>query len=181
MDLCSIHASSQKALEWECVRDLYVTIYVTLLTSHNTFVARNVVCIDVSWLYSLHLWVNLLFFIFQVLWFHVVEDWPCIHIHFTCIMHMMVLLVFIYLLTFFEKSHDIVNLVALSKQFFQKVSQLMGRVARLNEAFSVVRRVPIVRPPSLPSSSVTLRPVMSMRWRIWQITWLKVVWNAVIV
>lgn len=78
-------------------------------------------------------------------------------------MHMMVLLVFIYLLTFFEKSHDIVNLVALSKQFFQKVSQLMGRVARLNEAFSVVRRVPIVRPPSLPSSSVTLRPVMSMR------------------
>ncbi|KAG5034650.1 hypothetical protein JHK85_009946 [Glycine max] len=45
----------------------------------------------------------------------------------------------------------------------KKVSQLMGRVARLNEAFSVVRRVPIVRPPSLPSSSVTLRPVMSMR------------------
>lgn len=78
-------------------------------------------------------------------------------------MHMMVLLVFIYLLTFFEKSHDIVNLVALSKQFFQKVSQLMGRVARLNEAFSVVRRVPIVRPPSLPASSVTLRPVISMR------------------
>ncbi|TKY49910.1 hypothetical protein E2542_SST27359 [Spatholobus suberectus] len=45
----------------------------------------------------------------------------------------------------------------------KKVSQLMGRVARLNEAFSVVRRVPIVRPPSLPASSVTLRPVMSMR------------------
>ncbi|XP_027333756.1 uncharacterized protein LOC113848443 [Abrus precatorius] len=44
----------------------------------------------------------------------------------------------------------------------KKVSQLMGRVARLNEAFSVVRRVPIVR-PSLPASSVTLRPVMSMR------------------
>ncbi|RDX69694.1 hypothetical protein CR513_51156, partial [Mucuna pruriens] len=45
----------------------------------------------------------------------------------------------------------------------KKVSQLMGRVARLNEAFSVVRRVPIVRPPSLPASSVTLRPVMSLR------------------
>jgi hypothetical protein len=38
----------------------------------------------------------------------------------------------------------------------------MGRVARLNEAFSVVRRVPIVR-PSLPASTITLRPVMSMR------------------
>ncbi|KAE9598373.1 hypothetical protein Lal_00027193 [Lupinus albus] len=44
----------------------------------------------------------------------------------------------------------------------KKVSQLMGRVARLNEAFSVVRRVPIGR-PSLPASSVTLRPVISMR------------------
>ncbi|KAK2385758.1 hypothetical protein QL285_059721 [Trifolium repens] len=44
----------------------------------------------------------------------------------------------------------------------KKVSQLMGRVARLNEAFSVVRRVPIVR-PSLPASTITLRPVMSMR------------------
>jgi len=58
---------------------------------------------------------------------------------------------------------DILNFVGVSKQFFQKVSQLMGRVARLNEAFSVVRRVPIVRPPSLPASSVTLRPVMSLR------------------
>ncbi|KAL2335818.1 hypothetical protein Fmac_010264 [Flemingia macrophylla] len=45
----------------------------------------------------------------------------------------------------------------------KKVSQFMGRVARLNEAFSVVRRVPIVRAPSLSASSVTLRPVMSMR------------------
>ncbi|KAJ1387271.1 hypothetical protein SESBI_40093 [Sesbania bispinosa] len=44
----------------------------------------------------------------------------------------------------------------------KKASQLMGRVARLNEAFSVVRRVPIVR-PSLPAPTVTLRPVMSMR------------------
>ncbi|CAL0308458.1 unnamed protein product [Lupinus luteus] len=44
----------------------------------------------------------------------------------------------------------------------KKVSQLMGRVARLNEAFSVVRHVPVVR-PSVPASSVILRPVMSMR------------------
>lgn len=127
------------------------------------------------------LYIYSFFFYLQMLWFHVVEDWSCIHIHFTCVMHMMVLLMFIYLLAFFDKSRDIINFVALPKQFFQKVSQLMGRVARLNEAFSVVRRVPIVRPPSLPSSSVTLRPVMSMRWRIWQITWLKVVWNAIIV
>ncbi|XP_068498737.1 uncharacterized protein [Phaseolus vulgaris] len=53
--------------------------------------------------------------------------------------------------------------VKLNLALDDKVSQLMGRVARLNEAFSVVRRVPIVRPPSLPASSVTLRPVMSMR------------------
>ncbi|XP_057453883.1 uncharacterized protein LOC130745573 [Lotus japonicus] len=44
----------------------------------------------------------------------------------------------------------------------KKVSQLMVRVARLNEAFSVVRRVPVVR-PTLPASTATLRPVMSMR------------------
>ncbi|KAI5411449.1 hypothetical protein KIW84_056504 [Lathyrus oleraceus] len=43
-----------------------------------------------------------------------------------------------------------------------KVAQLMGRVARLNEAFSVVKRVPVVR-PSLPAPAITLRPVMSMR------------------
>lgn len=44
----------------------------------------------------------------------------------------------------------------------KKVAQLMGRVARLNEAFSVVKRVPVVR-PSLPAPAITLRPVMSMR------------------
>ncbi|XP_019421161.1 PREDICTED: uncharacterized protein LOC109331214 isoform X5 [Lupinus angustifolius] len=44
----------------------------------------------------------------------------------------------------------------------KKVSQLMGRVARLNEAFSAVRHVPVVR-PSVPATSVILRPVMSMR------------------
>jgi len=75
----------------------------------------------------------------------------------TC-MHMMVLLILVCVCL-----HSLENFVGLSKQHFQKVSQLMGRVARLNEAFSVVRRVPIVRPPSLPASSVTLRPVMSMR------------------
>ncbi|CAI8595757.1 unnamed protein product [Vicia faba] len=44
----------------------------------------------------------------------------------------------------------------------KKVAQLMGRVARLNEAFSVVKRVPVVR-PSLPAPAITLRPVMSLR------------------
>ncbi|XP_058722001.1 uncharacterized protein LOC131593513 [Vicia villosa] len=44
----------------------------------------------------------------------------------------------------------------------KKVAQLMGRVARLNEAFSVVKRIPVVR-PSLPAPAITLRPVMSMR------------------
>lgn len=38
----------------------------------------------------------------------------------------------------------------------------MSRAARLNEAFSVVRRVPIVR-PSLPAAGVTPWPVMSLR------------------
>ncbi|XP_015888527.2 uncharacterized protein LOC107423470 [Ziziphus jujuba] len=44
----------------------------------------------------------------------------------------------------------------------KKVSQFMSRAARLNEAFSVVRRVPIVR-PSLPAAGVTPWPVMSLR------------------
>ncbi|KAI4331786.1 hypothetical protein L6164_016741 [Bauhinia variegata] len=44
----------------------------------------------------------------------------------------------------------------------KKVSQFMNRAARLNEAFSVVRRVPIIR-PALPASGVTPWPVMSMR------------------
>ncbi|KAK9270947.1 hypothetical protein L1049_026535 [Liquidambar formosana] len=44
----------------------------------------------------------------------------------------------------------------------KKVSQFMTRAARLNEAFSVVRRVPIIR-PSLPAAGVTPWPVMSLR------------------
>ncbi|KAJ7982663.1 Transmembrane protein [Quillaja saponaria] len=44
----------------------------------------------------------------------------------------------------------------------KKVSQFMSRAARLNEAFSVVRRVPIIR-PSLPAAGVTPWPVMSLR------------------
>ncbi|KAE8679247.1 O-acyltransferase WSD1-like [Hibiscus syriacus] len=45
----------------------------------------------------------------------------------------------------------------------KKVSQFMTRAARLNEAFSVVRRVPIIR-PSLPTTTgVNPWPVMSLR------------------
>uniref|UniRef100_A0A5B6ZHK5 DUF6821 domain-containing protein n=1 Tax=Davidia involucrata TaxID=16924 RepID=A0A5B6ZHK5_DAVIN len=44
----------------------------------------------------------------------------------------------------------------------KKVSQFMSRAARLNEAFSVVKRVPIMR-PSLPAAGVTPWPVMSLR------------------
>lgn len=44
----------------------------------------------------------------------------------------------------------------------QKVSQFMSRAARLNEAFSVVKRVPVIR-PSLPAVGVTPWPVMSLR------------------
>ncbi|KAH7568368.1 hypothetical protein JRO89_XS07G0282400 [Xanthoceras sorbifolium] len=43
-----------------------------------------------------------------------------------------------------------------------KVSQFMSRAARLNEAFSVVRRVPIIR-PALPAPGVNSWPVMSFR------------------
>ncbi|XP_062020316.1 uncharacterized protein LOC133736738 isoform X2 [Rosa rugosa] len=43
-----------------------------------------------------------------------------------------------------------------------KVSQFMSRAVRLNEAFSVVRRVPIIR-PSLPATGVNPWPVMSFR------------------
>ena len=38
----------------------------------------------------------------------------------------------------------------------------MSRAARLNEAFSVVRRVPIIR-PALPAAGVNPWPVMSLR------------------
>ncbi|KAF4387194.1 hypothetical protein CsatB_003262 [Cannabis sativa] len=44
----------------------------------------------------------------------------------------------------------------------KKVSQFMSRAARLNEAFSVVRRVPIIR-PSLPATGVAPWPVMTLR------------------
>ncbi|XP_030474695.2 uncharacterized protein LOC115692077 [Syzygium oleosum] len=44
----------------------------------------------------------------------------------------------------------------------KKVSQFMSRAARLNEAFSVVKRVPIVR-PALPAAGVAAWPVMSLR------------------
>ncbi|XP_050363757.1 uncharacterized protein LOC126782541 isoform X2 [Argentina anserina] len=43
-----------------------------------------------------------------------------------------------------------------------KVSQFMTRAVRLNEAFSVVRRVPMLR-PSLPAAGVNPWPVMSLR------------------
>ncbi|WCJ34825.1 hypothetical protein M5689_016110 [Euphorbia peplus] len=45
----------------------------------------------------------------------------------------------------------------------KKVSQFMSRAARLNEAFSVVRRVPIVRPLLPAASGVNSWPVMTLR------------------
>ncbi|KAI8004432.1 hypothetical protein LOK49_LG08G01298 [Camellia lanceoleosa] len=44
----------------------------------------------------------------------------------------------------------------------KKVSQFMSRAAWLNEAFSVVKRVPVIR-PTLPATRVTAWPVMSLR------------------
>ncbi|XP_076899587.1 uncharacterized protein LOC143553473 [Bidens hawaiensis] len=44
----------------------------------------------------------------------------------------------------------------------KKVSQVMSRSARLNEAFSVVKRVPIIR-PDLPAAGITPWPVMALR------------------
>ncbi|KAI3984584.1 hypothetical protein MKX01_040461 [Papaver californicum] len=44
----------------------------------------------------------------------------------------------------------------------KKVSQFMARAARLNEAFSVVKRVPMIR-PSLPAAGLTPWPVMILR------------------
>ncbi|CAA3000171.1 Hypothetical predicted protein [Olea europaea subsp. europaea] len=43
-----------------------------------------------------------------------------------------------------------------------KVSQFMSRAARLNDAFSVVKRVPVIR-PTLPAVGVTPWPAMSLR------------------
>ncbi|KAG9136697.1 hypothetical protein Leryth_004472 [Lithospermum erythrorhizon] len=44
----------------------------------------------------------------------------------------------------------------------KKISQFVSRAARLNEAFSVVKRVPIIR-PSLPSGGLTPWSVASLR------------------
>ncbi|CAL5381376.1 unnamed protein product [Camellia sinensis] len=44
----------------------------------------------------------------------------------------------------------------------KKVTQFMSRAARLNEACSVVKRVPVIR-PTLPAGGVTAWPVMSLR------------------
>ncbi|XP_048437140.1 uncharacterized protein LOC125475820 [Pyrus x bretschneideri] len=44
----------------------------------------------------------------------------------------------------------------------KKVSQFMSRAVRLNEAFSVVKRVPIMR-PSLPAAGINPWPVMGLR------------------
>lgn len=44
----------------------------------------------------------------------------------------------------------------------KKVSQFMSRAAHLNEAFSVVKRVPVIR-PQLPAPGVSPWPVVSLR------------------
>ena len=44
----------------------------------------------------------------------------------------------------------------------KKVSQVMSRAARLNDAFSVVKHVPVIR-PSLPAIGMTTWPAMSIR------------------
>ncbi|XP_047327038.1 uncharacterized protein LOC124930735 [Impatiens glandulifera] len=44
----------------------------------------------------------------------------------------------------------------------KKVSQFMSRAARLNEAFSIVKRVPVIRPP-LPAPGVAPWPVVTLR------------------
>ncbi|XP_047258262.1 uncharacterized protein LOC124890470, partial [Capsicum annuum] len=41
----------------------------------------------------------------------------------------------------------------------KNISQFTSRAARLNEAFSIVKRVPVIR-PQLPTAGVTLWPVM---------------------
>ncbi|KAK6937962.1 hypothetical protein RJ641_031470 [Dillenia turbinata] len=45
----------------------------------------------------------------------------------------------------------------------KKISQFMSRAARLNEAFSVVRRVPVIRPALPATTGVTPWPMMSLR------------------
>ncbi|KAF5479374.1 hypothetical protein F2P56_000206 [Juglans regia] len=57
-----------------------------------------------------------------------------------------------------RKSHSLQLKVTVD----DKMSQFMSRAARLNEAFSVVRRVPIIR-PQLAAPGVTPWPAMSLR------------------
>jgi len=45
----------------------------------------------------------------------------------------------------------------------KKVSQFMNRAARLNEAFSVVKRVPVIRPALPATGGLSQWPVMSLR------------------
>ncbi|KAK6940367.1 hypothetical protein RJ641_029898 [Dillenia turbinata] len=45
----------------------------------------------------------------------------------------------------------------------KKISQFMSRAARLNEAFSVVRRVPVIRPALPTATGVSPWPIMSLR------------------
>ncbi|KAF5479373.1 hypothetical protein F2P56_000205 [Juglans regia] len=58
-----------------------------------------------------------------------------------------------------RKSHSLQLKVTVDDK---KMSQFMSRAARLNEAFSVVRRVPIIR-PQLAAPGVTPWPAMSLR------------------
>ncbi|ONK57749.1 uncharacterized protein A4U43_C09F3700 [Asparagus officinalis] len=44
----------------------------------------------------------------------------------------------------------------------KRASQFVARAARLNEAFSIVKRVPVIR-PSLPAGSVTSCSMASLR------------------
>lgn len=44
----------------------------------------------------------------------------------------------------------------------QKVSQFMSRAARLNEAFSVVKRAPLIR-PALPGAGIAPWPMVALR------------------
>ncbi|KAL8199568.1 hypothetical protein R6Q57_013136 [Mikania cordata] len=44
----------------------------------------------------------------------------------------------------------------------KKISQVMSQAARLNEAFSVVKQAPIIR-PSLPASGIAPWPMMALR------------------
>ncbi|KAK7836288.1 hypothetical protein CFP56_022763 [Quercus suber] len=56
----------------------------------------------------------------------------------------------------------IAKLLYFTELLLQKVSLFMSRAARLNEAFSVVRRVPVIR-PSLPAPGVAPWPYLKPR------------------